>query len=56
MALAIALDATLVRMVLAPAAMTLLGRWAWWMPASVDRLLPHVSHDGAERDLEEVAR
>jgi RND superfamily putative drug exporter len=56
MAIAIALDATLVRMVLAPAVMTLLGRWAWWMPASLDRRLPHLSHDGAERDLEEVAR
>ena len=40
MAVAIALDATLVRMVLVPATMTLLGRWNWWMPAWLDRALP----------------
>jgi RND superfamily putative drug exporter len=32
MAVAVALDATVVRMVLVPATMTLLGRWNWWMP------------------------
>jgi RND superfamily putative drug exporter len=32
MAVAVALDATIVRMVLVPATMTLLGRWNWWMP------------------------
>jgi len=30
---AVALDATLVRMLLVPATMTLLGRWNWWAPA-----------------------
>jgi RND superfamily putative drug exporter len=42
MAVAIALDATLVRMVLVPATMTLLGRWNWWMPRWLDRALPTV--------------
>jgi putative drug exporter of the RND superfamily len=42
MAVAVALDATLVRMVLVPATMTLLGRWNWWMPAWLDRALPTV--------------
>jgi RND superfamily putative drug exporter len=42
MAVAIALDATLVRMVLVPATMTLLGRWNWWMPAWLDRALPTI--------------
>jgi RND superfamily putative drug exporter len=42
MAVAITLDATLVRMVLVPATMTLLGRWNWWMPAWLDRALPTV--------------
>jgi RND superfamily putative drug exporter len=56
MAIAAALDATLVRMVLAPAAMALLGRWSWWMPASLDRLLPHLSHDGGEREHAGVTR
>jgi RND superfamily putative drug exporter len=40
MATAIALDATVVRMVLVPASMTLLGRANWWLPAWLDRLLP----------------
>ncbi|HET7351773.1 MAG TPA: MMPL family transporter [Marmoricola sp.] len=42
MAVAITLDATLVRMVLVPATMTLLGRWNWWMPAWLDRALPTI--------------
>ncbi|MDZ5619635.1 MMPL family transporter [Nocardioides bizhenqiangii] len=32
LAAAVALDATVVRMVLVPATMTLLGQWNWWMP------------------------
>jgi uncharacterized membrane protein YdfJ with MMPL/SSD domain len=40
MAVAIALDATVVRLVLLPAAMTLLGRWNWWLPRSLARALP----------------
>ncbi len=43
MAVAIALDATLVRMVLVPATMTMLGRWNWWMPAWLDRAVPVIS-------------
>jgi RND superfamily putative drug exporter len=42
MAVAIFLDATLVRMVLVPATMSLLGHWNWWLPAWLDRLLPRV--------------
>jgi RND superfamily putative drug exporter len=40
LATAIALDATVVRMVLVPASMTLLGRANWWLPGWLDRLLP----------------
>jgi RND superfamily putative drug exporter len=36
--LAIALDATIVRMLLVPATMTLLGRYNWWLPAPLRRL------------------
>jgi RND superfamily putative drug exporter len=32
LAVAVGLDATLVRLVLVPATMTLLGRWNWWAP------------------------
>src|SRR5699024_4159089 len=41
-ALAIALDATVVRALLVPATMKLLGRWNWWIPARIDRLLPSI--------------
>ncbi|WP_162891186.1 MMPL family transporter [Aeromicrobium sp. A1-2] len=40
LAVAIAIDATIVRMVLVPAAMSIAGRWAWYLPAWLDRLLP----------------
>jgi uncharacterized membrane protein YdfJ with MMPL/SSD domain len=39
-AVAIGVDATIVRLVLVPAAMELLGRWNWWVPAPVRRVLP----------------
>ena len=42
MAVAIVLDATVVRMVLVPATMAMLGRLNWWLPAWLDRLLPTV--------------
>jgi RND superfamily putative drug exporter len=41
-AVAIGVDATLVRLVLVPAAMELLGRWNWWLPRWLDRLLPRL--------------
>src|SRR5262249_33630420 len=41
-AVAIAVDATLVRLILVPAAMELLGDWNWWLPGWLDRILPHV--------------
>ena len=40
LATAIALDATIVRLVLVPATMTLLGNANWWLPGWLDRLLP----------------
>ncbi len=56
LAAAVAIDATVVRCLLVPAVMVLLGRWAWWLPEPVDRALPHVSIEGqeyfAERDAE----
>ena len=39
MAIAVALDATVVRALLVPATMRLLGRWNWWIPARLDRFL-----------------
>jgi RND superfamily putative drug exporter len=43
---AILLDATLVRMLLVPATMELLGARNWWMPAGLDRFLPRISVEG----------
>lgn len=37
LALSIILDATLVRMILVPATMTVMGRWNWWAPAPMKR-------------------
>jgi RND superfamily putative drug exporter len=39
-AAAIALDATLIRLVLVPATMELLGKWNWWLPSGLMRILP----------------
>jgi RND superfamily putative drug exporter len=46
MSVAIALDATLVRLILVPATMELMGRWNWWLPKRVDRVLPHAGFEG----------
>ena len=48
-AVAVALDATLVRLVLVPAAMQLMGRWNWWLPGWLDRLLPDLGFERGER-------
>ena len=46
MSVAIALDATLVRLILVPATMEIMGKWNWWLPRRVDRLLPHAGFEG----------
>ena len=40
--IAVLLDAALVRLLLVPVMLRLLGRWAWWLPKPLDRLLPDV--------------
>ena len=40
LAVAIFLDATIVRLVVVPAAMRLLGRWNWWFPGAPRRVFP----------------
>jgi putative drug exporter of the RND superfamily len=56
LAVAVILDATVVRCLLVPALMLLMGKVNWWMPKWMDRVVPHVSIEGAEffraRDLE----
>jgi RND superfamily putative drug exporter len=64
MAVAVAVDATIVRCLLVPALMVLMGKSAWWLPGWLDRILPHVSVEGtpapaaaaeAEKEPEPVA-
>jgi DNA-binding NarL/FixJ family response regulator len=43
---AVLVDATLISMVLVPATMTLLGAANWWLPHSLDRVLPHLDVEG----------
>src|SRR5690606_18657341 len=43
---AIFVDATVVRLLLVPSTMELLGKANWWMPGWLDRLLPTVNVEG----------
>jgi putative drug exporter of the RND superfamily len=40
--IAVLLDAALVRLLLVPVALLLLGKWAWWLPKPLARVLPDV--------------
>jgi len=51
-AVAIALDATLVRLILVPAAMKLMGNWNWWFPSWLDRVVPDFSFEGGSGEPE----
>jgi RND superfamily putative drug exporter len=46
LAVAVLVDATIVRMVLVPATMELLGKVNWWIPPTLDRILPTVHVEG----------
>lgn len=46
LAIGIFIDAFIVRMMIVPAIMTLLGKSAWWLPRWLDKLLPHISIEG----------
>lgn len=50
-AVAIAVDATIVRLVLVPALMAMFAKWNWWLPGWLGRVLPSVDFD---RPLPEV--
>ncbi|PRZ41999.1 RND superfamily putative drug exporter [Antricoccus suffuscus] len=47
MAAAVLIDASIIRMILVPAVMALLGKWAWWMPRWLDRITPHIDIEGS---------
>ncbi|MFC7845447.1 MMPL family transporter [Streptomyces sp. NPDC001046] len=46
LAVSVLIDATVVRLLMVPAVMTLLGRHAWWTPRWLDRILPHIDAEG----------
>jgi RND superfamily putative drug exporter len=52
LAVAILIDATVVRMVLVPATMALLGKANWWLPTWLDRVLPHLTIEGSAADAQ----
>lgn len=51
LATAVFLDATLVRMLLVPATMELLGARNWWIPKWLDRVLPQINVEGKARPV-----
>jgi RND superfamily putative drug exporter len=53
LAAAVLIDATLVRMVLVPATMELLGARNWWIPRWLDKVLPRIHVEGHARLPEE---
>ncbi|MFF5206507.1 MMPL family transporter [Streptosporangium sp. NPDC000396] len=50
LAVAIAVDATVIRGLLVPATMALLGRLNWWCPRWLDRVLPNLSVEGHDEE------
>jgi RND superfamily putative drug exporter len=60
LSVAVLVDATIVRCVLVPGVMALMGDANWWMPRRLDRAIPHISIEGdeyfAERDAAAAER
>ncbi|MFC9504704.1 MMPL family transporter [Streptomyces sp. NPDC057002] len=49
LAVSVLIDASVVRLLMVPAVMTLLGRHAWWTPHWLDRVLPHIDAEGEQK-------
>ena len=56
LAASVAIDATVIRLLLVPATMYLFGDKNWWLPGWLDRLLPHVGEERAMPDDARAAR
>ena len=54
LAVGVMFDAFLVRLILVPAAMSILGKAAWWMPKWLDRILPSVDVEGSALEREHL--
>jgi uncharacterized membrane protein YdfJ with MMPL/SSD domain len=50
LSVAIALDATLVRLILVPATMEIMGRWNWWLPKPLARILPRADFEAGSTE------
>ncbi|MFI6808818.1 MMPL family transporter [Streptomyces luteogriseus] len=55
LAVSVLIDATVVRLLMVPAVMTLLGRHAWWMPRWLDRVMPHIDAEGTKAEARPAA-
>jgi RND superfamily putative drug exporter len=55
MAVAVLVDATVVRMLLVPATMELLGDTNWWMPKWLDKILPKISLEASPAPAPDAA-
>jgi uncharacterized membrane protein YdfJ with MMPL/SSD domain len=51
MAIAVAIDATIVRVLLVPATMRLMGRWNWWAPGPLGRLADRLGFNHVEDEV-----
>ena len=56
MAFAVLIDASLVRMILVPSVMALLGEHAWWMPGWLEPVVPHLQLEGSAAGAAEPRR
>ncbi|MFG3616082.1 MMPL family transporter [Nocardia sp. NPDC047654] len=53
LAVGVLLDAFIVRMVLIPSLLVIMGKWSWWMPKWLDRILPDIDVEGSKlRELQ----
>jgi uncharacterized membrane protein YdfJ with MMPL/SSD domain len=54
MAIAVFVDATIIRVLLVPAAMRLMGRWNWWAPGPLGRLADRLGFSHAEDEPDAI--
>ncbi|MFG2794542.1 MMPL family transporter [Streptomyces sp. NPDC048419] len=55
LAVSVLIDASVVRLLMVPAVMTLLGKHAWWTPRWLDKILPHIDTEGSGETLDATA-
>jgi RND superfamily putative drug exporter len=54
LAVGVLIDAFVVRLMIVPAVLTLLGKWAWWIPRWLDKILPNLDVEGAALEREHL--